>query len=491
MRRSFSSVLLTPAEMNEADAIAVKAGTPILELMEAAGQAVVAEIERRYDRRPVTVLCGPGNNGGDGFVVARLLRSHRWPIRVALYGRRFRPGSDAGINAERYRGEIENAVPAAIEGAGLIVDALLGAGLDRDVDGRLATLIEAINHSGVPVLSVDVPSGVDGESGAVRGVAVKADATVTFFRRKPGHLLEPGRSLCGHLIVSQIGIPERALEAIAPQTHENEPDLWALPKLKRDGHKYSRGHCVVVSGDALRTGASRLSATAALRAGAGLVTLVGEREALLVHAAHVTAVMLHEAPDAETLRTYLSEKHRDVVIIGPAAGIGEATRARVLAILNSGAAAVLDADALTSFSGDPDTLFTAIKAKPDRAVVITPHDGEFKRLFPDIEGSKPTRARAAAARSGAIVILKGNDTVIAAPDGFAAINTNATPTLATAGAGDVLAGIVGGFLAQSMVGTEAAAAAVYVHAEAARAFGAAGLIADDLPGLIPGVLARL
>src|SRR5688572_23839571 len=192
MRRSNRSALLTPAEMKRADALAEEWGTPSIDLMEAAGQAVAAEIERRFTPRPVTILCGPGNNGGDGFVVARLLRKHRWPVRVALHGRRFTPASDAGINLERYRGESENAVPSAIRGAQLIVDALLGAGLDRDIEGRMAALIDAVNASGVPVVSLDMPSGVDGETGAVRGTAVKADYTVTFFRKKPGHLLQPG-----------------------------------------------------------------------------------------------------------------------------------------------------------------------------------------------------------------------------------------------------------------------------------------------------------
>ena len=490
MRRSLKSLLLTPAEMKRADALATEWGTPSLELMEAAGQAVVSQIERQFDRRPVVILCGPGNNGGDGFVIARLLRSRRWPVKVALYGRRFRPTSDAGINLERYRGEIENAVPSVLAGAQLIVDAIFGAGLDRDVEGQPAKLIEAVNRSGVPVVSVDVPSGVDGETGAVRGVAVRADHTVTFFRRKPGHLLQPGRDLCGEIALVDIGIPDRALEVIEPNLHVNEPGLWVLPKLKREGHKYGRGHCVVVSGGTLQTGASRLAATAALRTGAGLVTLTGEHEALLVHAAHVTSIMLHEAADAAALKDFLSDERRNAVIIGPAAGVGAGTRDKVLAVLASGAATVLDADALTSFKDAPKKLFSAIKAK-ERAVVLTPHTGEFERLFGDIEGSKVQKARRAAELSGATVILKGSDSVIAAPDGFAAINGNAPATLATAGSGDVLAGIVGGLLAQGMGGPEAACAAVYIHGEAAQQFGGLGLIAEDLPRLIPDVLVRL
>lgn len=484
------AMLLTTEETRRADALTAQWGTSTLDLMEAAGQAVAAAIERRYDKRPVVVLCGPGNNGGDGFVIARLLRARRWPVRVALHGRRFRPTSDAGINAERYRGEIENAVPSVIEGARLIVDALLGAGLDRDVEGRLAELITAVNESGVPVVSVDVPSGVDGDSGEVRGAAVEADLTVTFFRRKPGHLLEPGRHLCGELLVAGIGIPDRTLEVIAPTTFANGPELWALPRLDRAGHKYGRGHCVVVSGGALNGGAARLAAMAALRTGAGLVTLAGEREALLVHAAHVTSIMLHETPDEATLGAFLADKRRNTAIIGPAAGVGEVTRARVLAVLASGVHAVLDADALASFGDDPDVLFTAIRSAAGQ-VVLTPHGGEFPRLFGESDGSKVLRARDAAARSGAVVVLKGSDTVIAAPDGIAAINGNAPPTLATAGTGDVLAGMIGGLLAQGMSAMDAACAGVYLHGEAARQFGGVGLIAEDLPALIPEVLQRM
>lgn len=464
--------LLTPAEMYQADALAVKAGVPSPALMENAGRAVAEEIVRRYGARPTLVACGPGNNGGDGFVVARCLKAWGWKVRVGLLDERAKLASDAAAMAARWDGVVDAGIETA--GVELIVDALFGAGLSRDFPAALA---DAINGMGVPVVAIDVPSGLDGATGFPRGASVKADLTITFFRKKPGHVLMPGRGLCGETVVADIGIPASVLDEINPKLVENSRPV--LPEPSAAGHKYSRGHAVIVSGGPLNTGASRLAATAALRVGAGLVTISGTMAALIVHAAHVTAIMLSDLE----LPMLLADRRKNAVCIGPAAGVGLETRAKVQAILASGAATVLDADALTSFADAPRALFKAIANTPGRAVVLTPHEGEFLRLFNDLKmesDSKHERARKAAKRCGAVVILKGADTVIAAPDGRAAINTNAPPSLATAGSGDVLAGLVTGLLAQGMDGYEAACAAVWLHGEAANRHGPDPLTAETL-----------
>ena len=481
------STLLTVGECYAADRLTADSGVPSVDLMEAAGRAVAEEICRRFPPAPVAVLCGPGNNGGDGFVVARHLQAAGYPITVALLGPLAALKGDAAAMAARWNGDILPLGPDALVGAGLIVDALFGAGLARPLSGTAAEAVEAANASRVPIVAVDIPSGVAGDSGAVSGLAVQAALTVTFFRRKPGHLLFPGRALAGEVVTRDIGIPDAVLAALRPNLCANGPALWrsAYPCPRLDGHKYHRGHALVISGSAGTTGAARLAARAALRVGAGLVSVAGPRSALLVLAAQLTAVMTLSFEGADGLRALLRDKRRNAVLLGPGNGVGGATRANVLAALETGRPVVLDADALTSFADCRDALLGAAKGE----LVLTPHEGEFARLF-DAAGDKLSRARAAARQVGAVVLLKGPDTVIAAPDGRAAINDNAPPELATAGAGDVLGGFVLGLLAQGMPAFEAAAAATWLHGEAARAFGP-GLIAEDLSETLPQVLRRL
>jgi ADP-dependent NAD(P)H-hydrate dehydratase / NAD(P)H-hydrate epimerase len=478
--------LLTPRQMGEADRLTIAGGVPGIDLMENAGRAVADAVSRRFAPRPVAVLCGPGNNGGDGFVAARFLAERGWTVRLALLGDRTALKGDAAIAASRWLGAVETLSLTSLDDAGLIIDAMFGAGLARPIEGIAADIIDALNDRRVPVVAVDVPSGVDGASGAIRGVAPQATLTITFFRRKPGHVLMPGRIHCGETLVAQIGIAPAVLDTLAPDTAANHPAWWLddFPCSETAGHKYSRGHALVVGG-AQMTGAARLAAGGAARVGAGLVTVAAPEPAFPIYAAALTGVIVAPVGSMAALDALLADKRRNTVLIGPGAGTQSETRDKALKILTAGKSTVLDADALTVFADRPADLFDAIKSP----AVLTPHEGEFARLF-DVSGSKLDRARRAATTSGAVIVLKGADTVIAAPDGRATINENAPPTLATAGSGDVLAGLVLGLLAQGMPAFEAAAAAVWLHGAAAYAFGA-GLVAEDLIETLPAVLAGL
>lgn len=489
--------ILTVSEMTAADQAAIAGGTSGFALMRSAGQAVAEVAEAMAERGRIVVVAGRGNNGGDGFIAAAELAARGRDVSVILLCDRATLKGDAALASAEWKGEVLPCDPAALGQPNLIIDALFGAGLNRPVKGDPFAMIKAMNASGAPILSVDLPSGINGDTGEVMDIAVEASATVTFFRRKPGHLLLPGRIHCGEVEVADIGIDTDVLDAIAPKTFENVPDLWAdtFPSPQADGHKYARGHAVVVSGDLVSTGAARLSARAALRAGAGLVTVASPRDALSVNAAALTAVMVRETETAQQFADLLTDKRLNACVIGPASGVGARTRDMVLAALSAQRSVVLDADALTSFANDPDVLFAAIKNRNDPQVILTPHDGEFARLFSALQSAHPhssklERARLAASQSGAVVLLKGADTVIAAPDGRAAITANAPPWLATAGSGDVLAGITGGMLVQRVPAFEAACIGAWMHGEAGQEFGP-GLIAEDLPEALPAVLRNL
>ncbi|MEP9347998.1 NAD(P)H-hydrate epimerase [Xanthobacter sp. KR7-225] len=480
--------------MTRADAFAVQMGTPSLALMERAGTAVADAVARAPLTTRVLVLCGPGNNGGDGFVAARVLAQRGFRVRLALLGDLDRLAGDAATVARQWKGPVDEPAALDLSACDIIVDALFGAGLARDLDGAAKALVERMAAAGRPIVAVDLPSGLDGSTGRVRGAAAPARETVTFFRRKPGHLLEPGRSLCGKVRVADIGIPDAAIAAVRPAAFVNLPAAWqhAFPRPASLGHKYDRGHAVVASGDAWTSGAARLCARGALRAGAGLVTLACPAGVLALQAGSYAAIMAREAADARGLAYLLEDRRLHTVALGPGLGVGAETRLRVAAAA-PGRRLVLDADALTAFAGDVPAL-AGLLAEAE-ACVITPHAGEFARLFASEAqvlgaASKLAGARAAARRLGAVVVLKGPDTVVAEPGGRAMIAENAPAFLATAGAGDVLAGFVTGLLAQGMPAFEAAGAAVWLHGEAAREAGP-GLIADDLPEALRAVYGRL
>jgi hydroxyethylthiazole kinase-like uncharacterized protein yjeF len=483
--------------MERADRLAIAAGTPGFALMMSAGQAVAEAAMDLAEEGPILVVAGPGNNGGDGFVAAAELAARGRDVSVILLCERDSLEGDAGLAARGWKYPVLPFNPHAISKPALIIDALFGAGLDRAVKGEPLEMIEAINANGATVLAVDLPSGINGTTGAVMGVAVRATETITFFRRKPAHLLLPGRIYCGRVRVADIGIDANVLAEIQPQTFENIPSIWrqSFPVPRIDGHKYDRGHAVIVSGGLAATGAARLSARGSLRAGAGLVTLASPRDALAVNAAALSAVMVRAVDTVVEFAGLLSDKRFNSCVIGPGAGLGERTRDFVLAATSTKRALVLDADALTSFAEAPDRLFQAIKDSHDPQVVLTPHEGEFPRLFSDISNKHPLRSklervRAAAERSGAVVLLKGPDTVVASPQGRATIAANAPPWLATAGAGDVLSGMISGLMAQGVPAFEAASIGVWMHGEAAREAGP-GLIAEDLPEVLPAVMRHL
>ena len=493
-------VLLTTRETAEAEQRAIAQGTAGATLMERAGNAT-AELCRSFGGRSAVVLCGPGNNGGDGFVVARHLAESGWRVSVFALRADALWDGDAAQARARWQGEIQPAEafdPAAFD---LVVDALFGAGLARPLTGTMADVVARLNASKRPVVAVDMPSGVDGTTGEVLGVAVNATATITFGTAKPGHYLQPGRRYRGRLTVNDIGLVP---PASATGTYRNAPALWAsrYPWPDPNGHKYKRGHAIVVSGGASHTGAARLAARAALRIGAGLVTLATPADALGINASQVTAVMVRVFDGSAGFAEILSDPRKSGVVLGPGLGVGGATRDLVAAALAPqperpdtvrARVGLLDADALTSFADDAEALRRLIATAPG-PVVITPHDGEFARLFSAQswlhQGSKLDRTRAAARFLGCTVLLKGADTVIAEPGGRAAISESGVPWLATAGSGDVLSGMIGGLLTQGMPPFEAAAAGDYLHTAAARLFGP-GLIAEDLAEMLPRALRDL
>lgn len=473
--------------MGRADAAAIARGVAGTVLMENAGRAVAGSVASHYLRQPVLILCGPGNNGGDGFVAARHLKAAGWPLRVALLGEKAALKGDAAWAAGQWDGPVLPLAAELVDGKSLAIDALFGAGLSRPLNGIAAETVERLNATRSTVVAVDVPSGVSGDSGEVMGVAPAADRSVTFFRAKPGHLLGEGLKRCGALDVVDIGIPAAVLDDIGPTLWRNAPQLWAS-SLRRgaiDDHKYVRGHLTILGGERA-TGAARLAASAARRAGAGLVTIASPRATLPIYQMAEPGNLVAEAENADAIVGILKDRRRNGFLIGPGSGVNARTRDSVLAVLRAGRAAVLDADAVTVFADQPKALFDLISGP----VLMTPHEGEFRRLFSDLGGggSKVERVRAAARRSGAVILLKGPDTVVAAPDGRAVINVHAPPSLATAGSGDVLAGIAAGLMTQGMAPLAAGAAAAWLHGESAYRFRRPGLIAEDLLSGLPEAL---
>ena len=530
--------LLTAAQMRAIELAAIESGEVTgLELMERAGRGVVEAIFEEWPelaKSPgrAVVLCGPGNNGGDGFVVARLLKDRGWEVVVFLYGDPAKLPPDARANYEQWRVSSHNAAialcdlyetriadPARVLEANVVIDALFGTGLKRPLGWVHNEVWGAFDLDGGPVfrlVAVDIPSGVCADSGRIiRGKdetpvnsgeivlpyhALQAEMTVTFHRAKVGHYVSDAPNLCGKVVVKSIGLRARGEAWKSEFIKTASTSNYLLGKRNSD-HKYSHGHAVIFSGGPAKTGAARLAARGALRIGAGLVTLGVPPAAQMEVAAQVTAIMLQRVEEAEGLADVLKDERLNALCLGPGLGI-ERARELVPAALEAKRATVLDADALTAFADDPVLLFSRLHEN----CVLTPHGGEFARLFPDIAeklAATPTKGpayskvdatREAAKRAGCVVLFKGPDTVIAAPNGQCAINSahydRAAPWLATAGAGDVLAGFITGLLARGFSPMQAAETGAWLHVECARQFGP-GLIAEDLPEQLPKVLKKL
>ena len=477
---------LSVAEMARADQAAIASGVLGMDLMERAGRAVAEAIQSRFPKLAVAVLCGPGNNGGDGFVAARHLVEAGWTVDLFLLGERSALRGDAAHHAGLWRGDLRPLADFQPGPDALVIDALFGAGLSRAPEGEAARALSAL--AGQTVIAVDLPSGLAGDTGQVLGVAAQARLTVTFHRPKPGHLLYPGQALCGELVVADIGIPPEVMPGIAPLQAVNHPDLWrhGFPRPGWDSHKYSRGHALVLGG-AVMTGASRLAARAAQRAGAGYVTLAAPDDAKTVYRVALESIPVASFRDTAGFRELLEARRLGAVLVGPGAGVTPAVREKVLSALAIGVPTVLDADALTCFEDALPLLSGAVRG----SVVLTPHMGEFARLFPALSAlDKPQAAREAARITGCIIVLKGADTVIASPGGCMILACDGPADLATAGSGDVLAGILTGLLAAGMPDFAAAAAAVWIQGRAGDFVGP-GLIPEDLVVALPRILKGL
>ena len=483
--------ILTIKQMYQADAATISGGTPGSVLMENAGRGVVDIITTEIELCSVLVLCGPGNNGGDGFVVARLLKNAGYDVRLASLCALDKFQGDAAEKAAAWDGETEIlSGDTALDGVGLVVDALFGVGLSKPLGGILPQILGKISEQSahIKVVAVDIPSGIDGDHGTVDPACLAADITVTFAVKKPGHILLPGKSYCGDVHVIDIGITDDAVESTTPYLYENTPSFWRdnLPKLNDKAHKYTRGHAVVLGGQKM-TGAACLASQAASRMGAGLVSILSAPKTVPIYAGYMAHFLVEPVESNDDCRSYLQDPRRNVVLLGPGAGATDALKDLVLSVLEmKDKCVVLDADALTVFKDAPDQLFEKLH---DRCV-LTPHEGEFTRLFGASNQSKIDRTIAAAKRAGATILLKGGDSVIASPDGRAVINSNAPPTLATAGSGDVLAGIITGLIAQDMPVFDSVCASVWIHGAAAQSFGP-GLVAEDITDALPQILSDL
>ena len=456
--------IVTAAQMRALEADAIAAGTPAWALMESAGLAAARAVAAFAGGLPTLVLCGSGNNGGDGYVMARILRSWGWQVRIAALAPPLTV--DAQVAAAHWDGPVEPLNETTVS-APVLIDALFGIGLSRSIDETIVTGLHRLAAAARIVVAIDLPTGVSTDDGRCLSAPVAADMTVTFGAAKPAHVLHPAAAYCGRLVIAEIGLaPEHSLI-----TRVGCP---ILPPLASGVHKFTRGHVLIAGGPKTSASAARLTALAAQRAGAGYVTLLSPADALDGNAAHPGSVVLARADTPAELAAAASDARVSAIAAGPGFGLGE-RRDALRALMTVGTPIVLDADVFSLFSGDA----AGLKAALSGPAVLTPHQGEFRRLFGDLPGSKIDQVRLAAQSVGSVVLLKGPDTVIADPAGRVAVCNRGTADLATAGSGDVLTGIIAALLARGLSPFDAACAGAWLHAEAGCRAGH-GLIAEDL-----------
>lgn len=489
-----TSELLSTHQMKLAEKAACGGKVTSFTLMQRAGKAVAEEVISRYSKQPVLVLCGTGNNGGDGYIIAATLKKKNWDVTVAAACDTHDLQGDASRAAETWKDDIVSFEELELPEDGLIIDAVFGTGLTRAIEGQVYETLISLRETECPIIAVDVPSGMNADTGECQDCTPQAELTVTFARRKPGHLLLPGRVASGEVLVADIGITDEMLEPIGPFMLENSPSLaWAEGQdfdKPAYAHKYDHGHVVVLGGRHM-TGAASLASVAALRMGAGLVTVVAPAETAIIHQLHNPSLLVEPIGELARFKEHIKDPRRNAVLIGCGLGLDNIGAVKKV-VFDSvqfvpSKICVLDADALSAFADDPRVLMSALGPH----CILTPHEGEFARLFPDLKGSKPERAFAAAKRSGAVIVLKGADTVIASPDARLVINSNGSGWLATAGTGDVLAGMIAGIAARGLLDPfDAACAAVWMHARASELAGA-GMVSSDLSAHIPAVWKEL
>jgi len=482
--------ILTNEEMAEADQMTIASGVPSIELMENAGKAVFNNIPiKNIDR--VLLLIGPGNNGGDGFVVARLLIEIGISVDIFFYNNG-KISNDCKINKDKidsqsFISEIRN-----YSSYSYVIDALFGTGFTRKIPSQLEKIFSIVKKNKIPVYAIDIPSGINGNSSIVNGDCLECVKTITFFNKKKCHYLYPGKNFCGEVIVEDIGIKTDVFKEMMPKIRNNNPELWIkeFPFPSSFDHKYSRGLLIINCGPIYKTGAARLAGRSAMRVGAGAVKLICDDEAAKVLEPQISVELISVVKEKNEIQQIFKDRKVSSILVGPGNGVNDETKSRTLLALAFVKHVVIDADAITCFEKNPKELF--VDTYPH--TILTPHEGEFRRLFGDEIASiedKVVKTVEASKLAGSIVVLKGADTIIANPEGQAVINSSEAPYLATAGSGDVLAGIIASLVGDNkMSAFNAACAGTWIHSKLGELIGA-GLIAEDLIDNIPLIIKKL